>query len=79
VLTQKDMKNLQVQMFERAQETRQMLIERAVENLAKQTNQEQTILNKQAADIKEREDKAIADKEAKLHTDTLFVSVYSLI
>lgn len=65
----KDMKALQQFHFEKKQETRMKMIERAIENLARQSNQEQTILNKQIADQKEKEDKAIANKEEKLRRE----------
>lgn len=53
------------EMFTEAQQTRMQMIERAVENLNRQSSSEQTILNQQMDDQRAKEDKAILDKEEK--------------
>lgn len=65
----KDLKSLQQQHFDKKQETRMKMIERAVESLSKQSNQEQAILSQQIADQKDKEDKVIADKQTKLQRE----------
>lgn len=58
-------KALEVRKFEKAQVTRQKMIEAATKALATQSNKEQTIMEKQANERREKEDKHFADKEAK--------------
>ncbi len=58
-------KVIEIRRFEKQQETRQALIDRAIKQLQAKSNKDQEIQEKQEAEIKERQDKAIADKEAK--------------
>jgi hypothetical protein len=61
-----DLKNLEKQRFEKSQLTRQRMIDAAVYQLSIKKSADEVILNKQELEIKTREDKAIADKQAKL-------------
>lgn len=58
-------KALEVRKFEKAQVTRQKMIESATKALAKQNNKAQTIMEKQASEQRAKEDKHFADKEEK--------------
>ena len=58
------MKALEIRRFEKKQETRQKMIDAAVEQLRKSSS-EQAIANKQAAEARAKEDALIAAKEAK--------------
>lgn len=58
-------KALEKRRFEKKQVQRQKIIDAAVEALAKKTSNEEYIQAKQEAELQEREDKKIADKEAK--------------
>lgn len=57
------LKELERVKFERAQVTRKLLIDRALENLKNFTSNEEAILQKQIAEATAKEDKKIADKE----------------
>ena len=59
------MKALEIRRFEKKQETRQKMIDAAVEQLKKKSSSEQAIANKQAAEARAKEDALIAAKEAK--------------
>ncbi len=59
------MKALEIRRFEKKQETRQKMIDAAVEQLKKKSNTEQAIAMKQAAEARAKEDAHIAAKEAK--------------
>lgn len=65
----KRLKALEIRRFEKSQETKQKLIDAAVEQMSKFSNSEQTRLANQFNEIKEKEEKAIADKAAKLERD----------
>jgi hypothetical protein len=58
-------KALEIRKFEKAQVTRQKMIDAATKALATQSNKEQTIMEKQANERREKEDKHFADKEAR--------------
>ena len=58
-------KALEIRKFEKAQVTRQKMIDAATKALASQSNKEQAIMDKQAAEQRDKEDKYFADKEAK--------------
>lgn len=60
-----DLKYVEKRRFEKSQEMRQTLIDRAVEGLSQSLNKEQTIMNKQMLEIKEKEDKKQSDKDEK--------------
>lgn len=60
----KMLKHLEQVRFEKAQQTRQKIIDAAVEQLAKKTNTEQAILDKQMQDIQDKEDRLLAHKAA---------------
>lgn len=62
-------KALEVRKFEKAQVTRQKMIEAATKALASQSNKEQFIMEKQATEQRAKEDKHIADKETKRTTE----------
>jgi len=62
----KALKALEIRRFEKSQETRQKLIDAAVEQLAKKVNTDAAVLQKQEDEIRDREDKVAADKAAKL-------------
>jgi len=59
------LKALEKRRFEKAQETRQKIIDAAVKQLAAKSNADQALMNKQADEIKEKQDQAFALKEAK--------------
>lgn len=63
------LKRLEQERFERAQVTRQKMIDTAVERLAQQSNKEQAILDKQIQDLQERQDRFLAEKAAKAEKD----------
>eukprot|EP00981_Chlorochromonas_danica_P005354 scaffold1084_cov250-Ochromonas_danica.AAC.5 len=56
------LKELEKQRFEKAQENRQKMIDRAVEELAKRSSHEEAILEKQQQDKRDREDREEAEK-----------------
>lgn len=58
----KMLKHLEQVRFEKAQVSRQKIIDAAVEQLAKKTSTEQAILEKQVKDLQEREDRLLAEK-----------------
>eukprot|EP01036_Dinobryon_divergens_P031252 gene31252-40620_t len=60
-----DLKALEKARFEKSQEMRQTIIDRAILSLTNAGSKEATIMNKQALEIKEKADKEIADKEEK--------------
>jgi len=60
------LKALEKRRFEKAQETRQKIIDAAVRQLAAKSNADAVLMEKQADEIKEKQDKAFADKEAKI-------------
>lgn len=62
----KALKALEKRRFEKSQETRQRMIDAAVEQLTKKGNKEAAIMQKQADEIRDRENKTIADKAARL-------------
>lgn len=62
-------KALEVRKFEKAQVTRQKMIEAATKALASQNNKAQTIMEKQATEQRAKEDKHLADKEQKRLTE----------
>lgn len=62
-------KALEVRKFEKAQVTRQKMIEEATKALANQSNKAQTIMEKQATEQRAKEDKYFADKELKRITE----------
>jgi hypothetical protein len=62
-------KALEVRKFEKAQVTRQKMIDAATKALASQSNKEQFIMDKQAGEQRAKEDKAILDKETKRTTE----------
>lgn len=64
-----EIKRLTKDRFEKSQLTRQKLIDAAVEQLKLQSGKENTILNKQIQDQKDKEDRNIALKNAKLEAD----------
>jgi hypothetical protein len=57
-------KALEQRRFEKAQETRLRLIDRATQLLAEKTNNDNAILSRQINEQREKEDKKFADKEA---------------
>lgn len=57
------LKNLEKVRFEKAQVTRQQLIDAAVKRLAEKTNTEQMILEQQMQDMKDKEDRILAEKK----------------
>lgn len=63
----KALKALEVRRFEKSQETRQRLIDAAVEQLKSKTNTDAAVLQKQEDEIRDREDKASSDKAYKLY------------
>lgn len=62
-------KALEVRKFEKAQVTRQKMIEAATKALATQNDKAQTIMEKQASEQRAKEDKHFADKELKRLTE----------
>lgn len=56
------LKHLEKVRFDKAQTTRQKIIDAAVEQLAKKTSTEQAILDKQVKDLQEREDRLLEEK-----------------
>lgn len=58
-------KAIEIRFQEKAQLKRQSIIDAAVKLLAERTNTENAVLMKQETEIKDREDKAIADKAAR--------------
>lgn len=60
------LKQLEKKRFDKAQETRQKIIDAAIEQLKKKTSHEEAILEKQIQDIKDREERELAAKEAML-------------
>eukprot|EP01038_Epipyxis_sp_PR26KG_P006804 gene6804-9319_t len=65
----KSLKRLEKQRFDKAQVTRQKLIDAAVKQLAEATSQENQILSKQAQEIRDREDKIEQDKKDKFQKE----------
>ena len=63
---QKARKALEIRRFEKAQETRQKIIDAAVKQLASKNNKDEAILLKQVAEGQEKIERAFRDKEAKL-------------
>lgn len=61
----KKLKELEKQRFDRAQLTRQKIIDRAVEELAKHTSAEAAILEKQQQELKDREEREEEEKRRK--------------
>lgn len=61
----KMLKHLEQVRFQKAQETRQQIIDAAVKQLALKQNTEEAILEKQVQDLKDKEDAKLAAKEAK--------------
>ncbi len=59
------LKMLEKRRFDRAQETKQRMIEAAVKQLESQKAESNAVFAKQEQDVKDREDKKEADKEAK--------------
>lgn len=57
-------KALEQRKFDKAQETRLKMIDRATEILAKKVSGDNALLNKQVSEMREKEDKKFADKEA---------------
>lgn len=57
-------KALEVRKFDKAQQTRLKMIDRATELLAKKVSGDNALLNKQVNEQREKEDKKFADKEA---------------
>lgn len=57
-------KALEQRKFDKAQETRLQMIERATEILAKKVSGDNALLNRQVNELREKEDKKFADKEA---------------
>lgn len=57
-------KALEQRKFDKAQETRLKMIDRATEILAKKVSGDNALLNKQVNELREKEDKKFADKEA---------------
>lgn len=60
-----DIKRRKDEMFHEMQQTRQVLIDKAVEHLKTQNISHNALMNKQAEEIKAREDQKFADKEEK--------------
>lgn len=60
----KALKALEIRRFEKQQETRNQLIERAVEELKKKVNNENAVLQKQQDELRDKEDRKFAAKEA---------------
>lgn len=58
----KAIKALQIRLFEKQQETKQKLIDAAVEQLSKKVNSDNAVLNKQIDEIRAKEDQKEADK-----------------
>jgi hypothetical protein len=59
------LKELEKHRFNRAQVNRQMMIDRAVEELSKRTSTQETILAKQIQDQKDREERKLDEKQRK--------------
>lgn len=57
-------KALEIRKFEKAQETRIKMIEKATKLLSERTNNDNALLNRQVDELREKEDKKFADKEA---------------
>ena len=68
-------KALEIRRFEKAQVTRQMIIDRAVKALAERATADNVLETKQFEEIKAKEDKAIADKAARRETERLAIKV----
>ena len=62
----KALKALEIRRFEKSQETRQKIIDAAVKQLAAKSNKDEALLEKQVGEAKEKQEKAFADKEAKI-------------
>ena len=62
----KALKALEIRRFEKAQETRQMIIDAAVKQLASKQNKDEAILLKQVAEGQEKIERAFREKEARL-------------
>lgn len=62
----KALKALEIRRFEKKQETRQKIIDAAVKQLAAKSNKDEAILEKQVAEGVEKQERAFADKAARL-------------
>jgi hypothetical protein len=59
------LKQLEVQRFEKAQATRQKLIDTAIERLAAKSTKEEALLQQQMQDLKDKEDRLLEEKRRK--------------
>jgi len=64
-----EVKRLEKERFEKSQSSRQQLIDSAVKQLTLQSSKEGAILSKQMTEQRDKEDRHIADKAAKLEED----------
>lgn len=63
------LKRLEKERFEKSQVSRQRMIDAAVEQLAKRSNADNALLDRQVQDLKDKEDKKFHDKAARLEAE----------